>query len=167
MVGWLEYILKRDFWFPKMRTKIQQVISNCVKCILAEKKFGKNEGLLNPIVKGMVPLDTYHIDHLMPSTRKTYNHLFVVIDAFTKFVCIYLTKSTTAEETINKFKKQAVIFGNLRRISSDRGTAFTASLFQEYCKNENIEHILITTGIPRANGQVERINCKRNDGELC
>lgn len=26
------------------------------------------------------------------------------------------------------------------------------------CKKENIKHVLITTGIPRANGQVERVN---------
>lgn len=41
---------------------------------------------------------------------------------------------------------------------SDHGTAFTAKEFEEYCKQEGIEHILTTTGIPRANGQVERVN---------
>lgn len=54
--------------------------------------------------------------------------------------------------------KLTVHFGNPKRIISDRGTAFTSNEFREYCKKENIEHILITTGVPRANGQVERIN---------
>lgn len=38
--GWnkTEYMLQSEFWFPRMREKIQKVISNCVKCILAEKK---------------------------------------------------------------------------------------------------------------------------------
>ena len=85
-----------------MRGKIEEFIKNCIKCILAEKKQGKIEGRLNPIDKGEQPLDTYHIDHLgpIPSTRKNYNHLFVVINSFTKFSWIYPTKSTNAEEAI-------------------------------------------------------------------
>ncbi|XP_028040239.1 uncharacterized protein LOC114250529 isoform X1 [Bombyx mandarina] len=41
---------------------------------------------------------------------------------------------------------------------TDRGTAFTGSEFREYCEEEDIEHVTITTGIPRGNGQVERMN---------
>ena len=35
---------------------------------------------------------------------------------------------------------------------------FSSLEFQEYCKNEGIKHSMITTGLPRANGQIERIN---------
>ncbi|XP_070855109.1 uncharacterized protein [Drosophila suzukii] len=41
---------------------------------------------------------------------------------------------------------------------TDRGTAFTANVFQEYCKVNNIQDLLVATGVPRGNGQVERIN---------
>jgi len=105
-------------------------------------------------------LDTYHVDHVgpLPSTKKHYKHIFVVIDAFSKFVWLYATKTTSTDEVIDKLTKQSVIFGNPRRIISDRETAFTSNNFTDYCAKENIEHILTTTGIPRANGQVERIN---------
>lgn len=59
---------------------------------------------------------------------------------------------------LDKIKKQAVNFGNPRRIISDRGTSFTSHEFKQYCQEEGIQHILITTGVPRANGQVERVN---------
>lgn len=49
-----------------------------------------------------------------------------------------------------------IIFGNPRRIISDRGIAFTSHDFQNYCKDESIEHALITTGVPRTNGQAKR-----------
>jgi hypothetical protein len=49
-------------------------------------------------------------------------------------------------------------FGNPKRIISDRGSAFTSNDFSSYCSDENIEHITTTTGTPRANGQVERVN---------
>jgi len=71
---------------------------------------------------------------------------------------LYATKSTNASEVVKILQKQAVIFGNPRRIISDRGTAFSSQEFKDYCKQENVEHMLITTGVPRSNEQVERIN---------
>lgn len=65
---------------------MKKIIDNCVQCILVEQKIGKAEGYLNPIEKGTTPLDTYHVDHFgpIPSSKKRYNHLLVVIDAFSK-----------------------------------------------------------------------------------
>ncbi|XP_043264236.1 uncharacterized protein LOC122404367 [Colletes gigas] len=75
-----------------------------------------------------------------------------------KFVWLYATKTTATSEVIERLKKQSSIFGNPRRIISDQGTAFTSHDFREYCRLEAIEQILITAGMPRANGQVERVN---------
>lgn len=55
-------------------------------------------------------------------------------------------------------ERQSRIFGNPRRIISDLGSTFTSSDFQEYCREGGMQHILTTTGMPRANGQVERVN---------
>ena len=154
-----EQLLKSDYWFKNMHSKIEKVIQNCLACILATKKFGKQEGLLHPIDKE-APLDTYHIDHLgpMPSTQKRYRYIFAVIDAFTKFVWLYPTKSTNTMEVLNHLIKQSTIFGNPRRIISDQGSAFTSNDFKSYCQDEGVEHITIVTGIPRGNGQIERVN---------
>ena len=118
------------------------------------------EGPLNPVHKGTRPLDTYHVDHLglIPSTRKSYNHLFVVVDSFTKFYLTYPTKTTNAIETIDHLSRQATIFGNPRRIVSDWGSAFTSNAFTEYCKAEGIEVAHIVTGVLRGNWQFERVN---------
>lgn len=153
-------ILKREYYIQDARDKIMKFIRNCIPCILSNRKMGKQEGFLNPIDKGDVPLDTYHIDHLGPlaSTKKSYNYLLVIVDAFTKFTWIYPTKTTRASEVIQKLEYQQQVFGNPRRIITDRGSAFTSEDFEGYCKNESIECIHITTGVPRGNGQVERIN---------
>ncbi|KAG5316612.1 TF26 protein, partial [Pseudoatta argentina] len=155
-----QIIESREFWFSEMRKKIDKVIKNCITCILAERKHGKREGFLRNIPKDAIPLETYHIDHLgpIPSTQKSYAHILVVVDAFTKFTWLYPTKSMSEEEVINRLSKQGVIFGNPYQIVSDRGTAFTSKSFKKYCADEKIEHILIATGVPRGNGQVERIN---------
>lgn len=129
-------------------------------CILASRKLGKQEGLLNPINKGDSPLHTLHCDHLGPldATKKMYNYILAVIDGYTKFVWIYPTKSLTAKETVEKIKLHQKDFGNPSRFVTDRGTAFTGKEFEEYCLEEGIEHVKITTGMPRGNGQIEIIN---------
>jgi len=105
-------------------------------------------------------LYVYHIDHLRPleSTHKNYNHIFIVIDSFTKSVWLYPVKSTTTKEVISMLELQKHIFGNPAIIYSDRGTTFSSLEFSNYCKQEEIKHSMITTGLPRANGQVERMN---------
>lgn len=94
----------------------------------------------------------------LPSTHKSYRHVFVVVDSFSKFAWFYATKTTNATEVIARLRKQAAIFGNPRRIISDRDAAFTSKEFQKYCAEEKIKHVLTTVGVPRANGQVERMN---------
>ncbi|KOC58990.1 Pro-Pol polyprotein [Habropoda laboriosa] len=155
-----EQLWKRNYWFSSMRPKIEKVIRSCLQCVLATRKTGRLKGYLHPIYKGDRPLETYHIDHLgsVASTRKNYRHLLVVANSFTKFIWLYPTKSTTSVEVIDRLSKKALFFGNPRKIISDRGIAFSSHDFADYCKREDVQHIMITTGIPRANGQVERVN---------
>lgn len=115
---------------------------------------------MSSIDKGQLPLNTYHIDHVGPTTiiSKKYQHLLVIVDAFSKFVWLYPTKTTGTVEAIDELMKQANLFGNLRRIISDRGAAFVSNAIKECCREQNIIHLQITTGLPRGNGQVERVN---------
>ncbi|GFW08683.1 transposon Tf2-9 polyprotein [Trichonephila clavipes] len=155
-----EELVKRDYYFPNMRKCIENVIKNCVECILVNKKRGKGEGFLNSIPKEDLPLSTYHVDFIgpLPTTNKNYNHIFTVIDAFTKFTWLYPTKSTTAQEVIERLKLQQKTFGNPSRGISDKGGAFRSKEFEDYCADEQISNVQITTGVPRGNGQVERIH---------
>lgn len=156
----VETMVKRDYFIDKLGPKVSAVIANCIACILANRKEGKKECLLNPIDKGDVPLHTYHVDHLGPlkSTAKNYNHIFMVTDAFSKFVWIYPVKSTDADEVLKKLESQREIFGNPHTIIADKGGAFKSNKLEGYCKDNNINLHLITTGVPRGNGQIERLN---------
>ncbi|GFX93694.1 retrovirus-related Pol polyprotein from transposon 17.6 [Trichonephila clavipes] len=124
------------------------------------RKLAKRKGFLNPISKESIPLSTYHVDFIgpLPSTNKNYQHIFTVVDAFTKFTWLYPVKTVSAESALEKLKQQQKTFGNPIRIISDRGSAFTSKLFNDYCDEENIQHLQIATGVPRGNGQVERIH---------
>lgn len=101
----------REFYIADLPKKINEVVENCVECILCDRKEGKKEGFLHPIEKEPLPLSTFHMDHLGPmlSTNKDYQHILAIIDAFTKFVWLYPTKSLTADETLSKLKAYLVI----------------------------------------------------------
>ncbi|GFU02284.1 hypothetical protein TNCV_2921761 [Trichonephila clavipes] len=134
-VGKTEEIVKQEFFIPNLSNVVKKVIVNCVPCILANKKTGKKEGFLNPISKESIPLN-----------------------AFTKFTWLYPVKTVPAESALEKLKQQQKTFGNPIKNISDRGSAFTSKLFNDYCDEENIQHLQIATGVPRGNGQVERIH---------
>ncbi|GFY35669.1 transposon Tf2-6 polyprotein [Trichonephila clavipes] len=159
-VGKTEEIVKQEFFIPNLTNIVKKVIVNCVPCILANKKTGKKEGFLNHISKESIPLSTNHVDSIgpLPSTNKSYQHIFNVVDAFTKFTWLYSVKTVSAESALERLKQQQKTFGNPIRIISGRGSAFTSKLFNEYFDEENIQHLQITTGVPRGNGQVERIH---------
>lgn len=70
---------------------------------------------------------------------------------------LFPVKSTSTKEVLQKLFIIQSTFGNPSRIITDRGSAFTSTDFHEYCKEQNIELIHITTGIPRGNGQIERM----------
>jgi len=154
--------LRNDYYNPKLRKKIERFISKCVHGILTNRKEGKQEGFLNPLERADLPcvvcVSYRSLVGSLESTHKNYNHIFIVIDSFTKFVWLYPVMSTTTKEVISKLQLQNQIFGNPAMIYSDRGTAFSSLEFSNYCKQDEIKHSMITIGLPRTNGQVERIN---------
>ncbi|GBM60122.1 Transposon Ty3-I Gag-Pol polyprotein [Araneus ventricosus] len=89
-----EEIVNQEFFIPNLTNIVKSVIVNCIPCILANNKSGKKEGFLNPIKKEETPLSTYHIDFIgpLPSTNKNYQHIFTVVDTFTKFTLLYPVK---------------------------------------------------------------------------
>ncbi|XP_018397325.1 PREDICTED: uncharacterized protein LOC108775423, partial [Cyphomyrmex costatus] len=96
-----------------------------------EKTESKREGLLHSIDKGTLPFDVIHIDHYGPVDKrhKIKQYILTVIDGFTKYVKLYATKTTSSAEE-----------------------------FQNFLKDHNIKHVLVATGSPQANGQVERVH---------
>ncbi|GFV88394.1 hypothetical protein TNCV_1242071 [Trichonephila clavipes] len=118
------------------------------------------KGFLHHLVKEYIPLNTCHIDHLGPlaTSSKNYKFILAAIDSFTQFVWLYPTETTSTSEVIKKLDIQKTTFGIPRFLITDRGTTFTSDEFHTYCSEQKITFHHITTDLPRANGQVERIN---------
>lgn len=143
-----------------MKEKITSHIQNCLKCISFSPQSGCKEGFVHSIPKGNVPFNVVHIDHFGPidKARLCKQYILVIVDAFTKHVKLYATKTTTSSENIKYFTDYFSNFSKPKMLISDRGTCFTSKEFREFILEKEIKHVLIATGSPQENGQVECIN---------
>ncbi|KYM99027.1 hypothetical protein ALC62_10250, partial [Cyphomyrmex costatus] len=68
------------------------------------------------------------------------------------------TKTTASSEAIRALRDY---FGNYRKprvIVSDRGSCFSSQEFGNFVSEQGIKHVLVATGSPQGNDQVERVN---------
>ncbi|KAF4526327.1 hypothetical protein B566_EDAN012253 [Ephemera danica] len=152
--------LMENYWFPGLRRYVKYHVSHCFECIANKTPSGKRPGLLHPIPPGKRPFETIHLDHLGPfvTSSRGNKFLLLVVDNLTKFVRLYATKDTSSRGVLFALNDFVMRHGLPERCITDRGTAFTALVFAEFCRIRGILHILISTRHPRANGQVERVN---------
>lgn len=101
-----------------------------------------------------------HADHFGPISESAdgFKHIFMVVDAFSRFTWLFAVKSTTSKETI---KCLSTLFRTVvapKTLITDRGTAFTSQEFALFVKKHDVAHRLIAVAAPWANGLVERVN---------
>ncbi|GFS56360.1 retrovirus-related Pol polyprotein from transposon 17.6 [Trichonephila clavipes] len=98
----------------------------------------------------------YEIEHRAGSRMKH-------VDALSRYPVMIVCNDTLT----SKLKKAQEEDDNIQTLKSllekqeseeyFERNAFTSKLFNDYCDEENIQHLQIATGVPRGNGQVERI----------
>ena len=84
--------------------------------------------------------------------------ILVIIDAFSRWVELYPTKTTTAVESASCIFQHFGRFGNAEVVHTDRGTAFHNELIEELLRMSGTEQSLTTANSSEENGIVERAN---------
>ncbi len=132
---------------------------NCMHCITT------NEGSKIPrpfgnVLVGSRPGEVIGIDFLDMKLDKNaeYQHLFVIVDTYSKFILLHPTKTTSAQEAVEGLVKWFSIFNPPQFITADGAKAFLSelmvSLLDTYQCNLHICSAYIHTG----NSIVERSN---------
>lgn len=147
------------YWFEGMSRYVKKFVSNCVTCKLAKPHSGKRQAELHPIPKETVPWHTVHIDASgkLSGKNDVKEYVFVLIDAFTKYVLLYHSTNIDSKSSIRALSQSVALFGAPARVIADQGRCFASKEFREFCESKNISLHLIATGSARANGQVERV----------
>lgn len=149
-----------NYWFPAIHKRVKDYVTNCITYLVANASTHTKEGEMQTNEEITSPFHTLYVDHFGPltETKKGYKYILVIVDAFTRFSWLYATKSTSSKEVIEHLKPLFSIFGNPRRIITDRGTAFTSHEFSDFVKQIRIKHSQVAVAAPWANGKVERVN---------
>lgn len=152
--------MKQHFWFPKIRKYVKDYIAACMECCYNKAKGGKPEGCLHVSDPEPIPFRQIHIDHLGPfiKSKRGYCYVLAISDAFSKYLIVKPVRNTKTQPVINVVNEITSYFGLPKTIISDRGTAFSSKMFEQYCQQNHIHHISTAVRTPRANGQVERAN---------
>ncbi|XP_060807732.1 uncharacterized protein LOC132903434 [Amyelois transitella] len=147
------------YWFPGMSKYVRKFVDNCITCKISKSNSGRVPAELHPIPKGTIPWHTVHIDASgkLSGKNDVKEYVFVMIDAFTKYVLLIHSKNIDSTSSIRALKQGISLFGTPNRVISDQGRCFSSKEFSNFCSSHNINLHLIATGGCRANGQVERI----------
>lgn len=152
--------VRRNYWFPRLRDYTKKYIKSCIECCFNKRIPGKLEGTLYIDEVEPIPFRTLNIDHLGPFilSKRRNTHIIAVSDPFSKHLIVKAVRNVKTQPAVSLLNELTTFFGLPKRIITDRGTAFTSKVFEEYCENNNIMHIKTAVRTPRANGQVERAN---------
>ncbi|CAB3245045.1 unnamed protein product [Arctia plantaginis] len=146
------------YWFPGMSQYVKKFVDSCVTCKVAKSHSGRVQAELHPIPKVTTPWHTVHIDATGKLSGKNdkKEYVFVLIDAFTKYVLLFPTTNIDSKSSIYAVTQSVALLGAPTRLIADQGRCFTSKEFRDFSTGRNIDLHLIATGSSRANGQVER-----------
>lgn len=146
----MKAIARQYFWWPQLDKNIEHFVRNCEAC-----KCTANSPAKAPLMRfpeARFPFERVHVDFAGPFKGKTY---LILIDAFSKWPEIFEMPSTSTESTIEKLRKCFARFGLTCMIFSDNGRQFVSKEFENFCKNNNIEHKTSAPYHPSTNGLAE------------
>lgn len=99
------------------------------------------------------PWQRVHIDFAGPMQGVWY---LIIVDAYSKWVETYSTRSTTTARTVELLDECFSRFGYPAQLVSDNATNFTSEDFSAYLRARGIEHRRSAPFHPATNGQAER-----------
>lgn len=133
--------LKRFYCWRGMQRDVKRYVLHCDLCQRVKHMQKSMEGEYLP-VKSERPGDLATVDFYGPLPRSTggVQYIFVIMDAFSKLVKLYSVKKATARIVVRKVIENYVKnVGKPERILSDNGSQFTARLWKEELRKQNIK----------------------------
>ena len=146
--------LRTKVWWPQMERDVEKFVKSCHGCQITATIPAPEP--VSPTSLPTGPWQSVGIDLLGPLPSKDY--VFVVVDYYSRFYEIDIMKDTTSDRIIESLERMFVQHGLPISITSDNGPQFISEKFEEYLRDNGIEHRKVTPLHPAANGEVERQN---------
>jgi hypothetical protein len=123
-------ILKKHFYWLKLRQEVNKYIRPCIVCAIT-KPTTKKQGLYTPLPTPGRPWESISMDYMsnLPSTKQGNDCVFVVIDRFSKMAILVACKKNITIEATTKlfFERVGVHFVIPQTIVSDQDSRFLST----------------------------------------
>jgi transposase InsO family protein len=114
---------------------------------------------------GNKPMECWNVDSIGPfdADQDGNTYAVVLVDIFTRFMCIYPVPDTSAKEAVKAMIKHSGHYGMPEVIRTDNGTEYKNELMTEGLKLLGSEQMFTIAHQHQQNGIVERCNKEVND----
>ncbi|KAH7556815.1 reverse transcriptase [Bipolaris maydis] len=159
--------LSKVFAIPRMRTKVQEILGNCLACHQNKPKRHKPYGLLQPLQPPSRPWTSVTMDFIVklpksrePGSGRLCDTVLVIVCRLTKGAKFVPTEETiTADECAYEVSKAMVSeHGIPEEFITDRDKLFTSKYWSTFLAKLGVKKKLSTSFHPETDGQTERTN---------
>ena len=148
----MKELARSYLWWPNLDKDLEHLSNSCPECLNKRGMPAKAE--LHPWEWPKSPWHRLHVDYAGPVGG---NYFLVIVDAHSKWVDIYKTKGTTAEDTIRCLTHSFSQFGLPISIVSDNGPCFISHEYKAFLANCGVRQILTAVYKPATNGLAEQL----------
>lgn len=147
--------LKRSYFFPNLKAKIQININHCQIC--QEEKYERRPQKIKYEITETPkqPLEIIHIDIFF---MKKGVPTLTLIDKFSRYAQAYVLESRNSPHIKSQLLKYFSTFGKPKLIVSDQEKAITSLNMQEFLKTSNIKVHFTSVNSSNSNSPVERFH---------
>ena len=147
----MKAIARSFFWWPGIDNDIELLAKSCPQCLETSNAPAKD--VPHSWVFPSEPFERVHVDYA-EFHGQSY---LLIVDAFSKWIDVYPVPNTTSLQTIHCLLNFISVYGIPKMIVSDNGPQFTSATFDQFCRENGINHKCTPPYHPASNGQVERI----------
>ena len=152
-------LASKGFWWPRIIESIQKKCEECVPCRMSGKNIKPDLPLTekNKLEDLKEPNEEIQLDFIGPMRNKHQKfYILLAIDRYSKWPTASMCRTPDGRTVIKFIKQLVMVHGTPKTIRTDKGTAFTSKLFQNYCTSKYIKIKYGTPYLHTATGLVER-----------
>ena len=150
-------MVARHFWWPSWRADVDHFVSSCDECQRTARAPVTRPGRRG-ILDAPRPWHTIAVDMAgpLPRTKEGNVYILVAVDHFTRFAITAAVPRADARTAARFWIRLAGQHGVPARLLTDRGSNFTARLFQEVVRTTGAGRALTTAYNPQGDSRAER-----------
>ena len=148
----MKQLARSTVYWPRIDFDIEDLCRKCTSCGQFQNKPDKPS--IHPWMMPEKPWSRLHLDHAINFLGRNW---LVLVDAYSKYPCIYPTTSTSSKSTTAILEQEFAHFGYPHTLVTDNATTFMSQEFQAWCKQRGIVHLTGAPYHPATNGAAERL----------